>query len=65
MVSGKTGEFFLEQTADSLAKTLLRFEAGEHKFDSSIIRQHVAKFDKPIFMGKVKDFFNRTVGSDA
>jgi glycosyltransferase involved in cell wall biosynthesis len=64
VVGGQTGEFFSEQTADSLTKALTKFEAGEYKFDSAAIRHHAAGFDKQVFMGKVKDFLNR-VGSYA
>ncbi|MEI6863496.1 MAG: glycosyltransferase [Candidatus Omnitrophota bacterium] len=65
VVKGETGEFFYRQTADSLEDVLIRLERGAYKFDSSAIRQHAAKFDKSVFMGKMKDFFNRTVGSHA
>ena len=65
IVAGETGEFFPQQTADSLVKALLRFEAKTHKFDSSVIQQYVAKFDKSIFMRNIKNFLNRTVGNYA
>jgi len=65
IIEGKTGEFFPQQTAESLVKALLRFEKEAHKFDSSVIQQYAAKFDKIIFMEKIKDFLNRTVGSYA
>jgi glycosyltransferase involved in cell wall biosynthesis len=65
VISGQTGEFFPQQTVDSLVRVLLRFEGEMYKFDSSVIRQHVAKFDKLIFMGKIKSFFSRTIGNYA
>lgn len=65
VVAGETGEFFPQQTADSLIKSLLRFEAEVPKFDSSLIQQYVTKFDKSIFMENVKDFLNRKTGSYA
>ena len=65
VVDGLTGEFFNQQTANSLIEALLRFERKSNKFDSSAIQLHVAKFDKSIFMRNVKDFLNRTVVSYA
>ena len=65
VVAGETGEFFQQQTADSLIKALLRFETEAPKFDSSVIQHYVTKFDKSIFMGHIKDFLNRRVGSYA
>jgi len=62
VVEGVTGEFFSEQTADSLIETLLRFEKEGNKFDPSVIQRHVAQFDKSVFMAKVNDFLSRTVG---
>jgi hypothetical protein len=41
---------------------LLRFGKEGHKFDPDAIQQHAALFDKSIFMSKVKDFLNRTIG---
>ena len=61
VVQGVTGDFFPQQTAISLCESLLRFEGESHKYDPSVIQQHVAKFDKSIFIGSVKEFFNRTV----
>ena len=63
VVEGLTGEFFSEQTADSLIETLLRFEKESNKFDPSVIQQHVAQFDKSVFMTKTRDFLSKTVGS--
>ena len=65
VAEGITGEFFRQQTVDSLAETLLRFEGKTHKFDPLVIQKHAAQFDKPVFIAKIKDFFNRTIGSYA
>ncbi|MGE5197641.1 MAG: glycosyltransferase [Deltaproteobacteria bacterium] len=62
VVDGMTGEFFPQQTADSLENTLFKFEKDINKFDSSKIQQHVTRFDKSIFMKNIKDYFNRTIG---
>jgi len=61
VTEGVTGEFFPQQTADSLKKTLLRFEKEITKFDPSTIQRHAAKFDKSIFMKNIKDFIDSTV----
>ena len=61
VIEGQTGEFFLQQTADALADTISKFEKEIDKFDSSRIQQHVAKFDKSIFMKNIKDYFNRII----
>jgi glycosyltransferase involved in cell wall biosynthesis len=65
VVEGVTGRFFPQQTASSLSETLLGFEKEIDKFDSSLIQQHVAKFDKSIFMENFKSFLNRTIGGYA
>jgi glycosyltransferase involved in cell wall biosynthesis len=61
-IEGVTGEFFPQQTADALVKTLRTFEKEIHKFDPAVIQQHAEKFDKSIFMKNIKDYFNRTIG---
>jgi glycosyltransferase involved in cell wall biosynthesis len=62
VVEGVTGEFFSQQTADSLINTISKFEKEADKFDSSKIQQYMARFDKPIFMKNIKDYFNRIIG---
>jgi glycosyltransferase involved in cell wall biosynthesis len=62
VVEGVTGEFFPQQAAESLVKTLRKFEKETDKFDSTVIQQHAGKFDKSIFMKNIKDYFNRTIG---
>ncbi|MCX5700953.1 MAG: glycosyltransferase [Candidatus Omnitrophica bacterium] len=61
VVEGQTGEFFPQQTSDSLANTMFKFVKEINKFDSSKIQQQAAKFDKSIFMKKIQDYFNRTI----
>jgi glycosyltransferase involved in cell wall biosynthesis len=65
VIEGLTGEFFRQQTVDSLIDTLLRFEKKIHKFDPLEIQEYVAHFDKPIFMQKIKNFINSMVGNYA
>lgn len=49
---GVSGSFFDEQTWESLAHCILRFD--QTKFSPEKIRQHVAQFDKSIFINKIK-----------
>jgi len=53
VVEGKTGVFFEEQTWESLAHKILRFD--DRQFDSNVIRDHAKLFDENIFREK---FFN-------
>ncbi len=55
---GKTGVFFNEQTANSLAEAVKKFNPS--KFNSKLIRQHALKFDKQIFKKKIKDFIDKS-----
>lgn len=57
VVRGVTGEFFPEQTTDSLIKTLREFDPA--KYDASVIRAHALKFDKKVFQARIKDFIER------
>ena len=51
-----TGVFFDEQSVDSLAHAMDRFEHCRSAFDSQAIRGHVAKFDRERFKERVKAF---------
>jgi glycosyltransferase involved in cell wall biosynthesis len=50
---GKMGEFFDEQTADSLQKAVERFQA--HDYDGAAIRARAERFDKERFKAKIRD----------
>ena len=54
VVENETGNFFEEQTADSLKDAVKRFE--KIKFDKQTIRSHAEKFDEEIFKIKVDKF---------
>lgn len=54
-----TGMFFSEQTADSLADTIVRFEAVEKKFSPKFIRSSVLRFDFPRFKNQMYDFIEQ------
>lgn len=54
IVNGVTGEFFDEQTVDSLAERLATFD--ERKYDPSVIRNHALEFDTPRFHRRILQF---------
>lgn len=53
VVAGVTGEFFPEQTVESLVKVLKNFKPN--KYDPQKIRQHAKQFDVEQFKKKIKD----------
>lgn len=57
IVEGKTGIFFSEQTPQALAKAILDFE--KVSFNPTEIREHARKFDKSIFMQKLRAFVEK------
>ncbi len=54
VVEGVTGEFFREQTIESLVEVLARFD--ERKYDPQAIRNHALEFDKPRFRRRILQF---------
>jgi glycosyltransferase involved in cell wall biosynthesis len=57
MIEGQTGVLFAEQTVESLADAVKRFEKME--FDSDFIREHAQQFDVMVFKKKVSDYVER------
>lgn len=53
VVAGVTGEFFQEQTVDSLVSVLKHFDPN--KYDPQKIRAHALKFDESIFKQRIKE----------
>jgi hypothetical protein len=51
-----TAVFFAEQTVDALADAIRRFEAAQHRFDPQALRRQAARFDRPIFAGRVREY---------
>ncbi|SEB66964.1 Glycosyltransferase involved in cell wall bisynthesis [Terriglobus roseus] len=49
-----TGLFFAEQTADSLAEAILRFESQEDRFYPEAAQAHAAEFATPIFLANMR-----------
>ncbi|GCE11674.1 glycosyltransferase [Tengunoibacter tsumagoiensis] len=54
VVEGSTGTFFHQQTAESLAEVLARFD--ERAFDPQAIRNHALEFDTPRFQRRMLQF---------
>lgn len=55
--AGVTGEFFVEQSVESLVEVLKNFRP--ETYDSRKIRAHALKFDKEIFKNKIKRLITR------
>lgn len=58
---GDTGIFFSEQTMESLADGIRRFEACESSFRPVDIQNHAAQFDTPTFVNKMRDFVDNAM----
>jgi glycosyltransferase involved in cell wall biosynthesis len=54
---GVSGMFFAEQTAESLAQTVKKFQFAA--FDKNQIRREAEKFDKTIFKEKIKKYVEK------
>jgi glycosyltransferase involved in cell wall biosynthesis len=59
VIPGKTGEFFTEQTPQSLAKVLKTFNPGE--YDPAAIRDHAEKFAPEVFRRKLTQLINEAL----
>jgi glycosyltransferase involved in cell wall biosynthesis len=53
-----TGMFFAEQTPESVAEAILRFEFKEHLFSSQAIHEHAQGFDESVFQRKIGEFIS-------
>jgi glycosyltransferase involved in cell wall biosynthesis len=58
VVDGKTGEFFDEQTWESLAHTVIRFKPEDYKPEE--IRSHALQFDVNVFKDKIKNYIEKS-----
>ena len=54
VIEGVTGEYFAEQTVDSLAAVMQAFDAD--KYDPATIRKHALQFDTQIFKQQIDSF---------
>jgi glycosyltransferase involved in cell wall biosynthesis len=59
VIDGVTGIRFAEQTADSLAAAMIRYEAGAGTFDPSRIVEHAATFDREMFCRRFSEAIGR------
>lgn len=60
VAEGKTGVFFTEQTAASLAEAISR--SRDIKFDPGAIREHAQRFDGKIFKARFGEFVQKALG---
>lgn len=63
VVENKTGLFFGEQNAESLAKAIGQFEEANSAgtFDPAVIAEHAQKFSRIRFSKEFKDFCEKTI----
>lgn len=55
VIPGKTGVHFYEQTGESCAEAILRFETCEGDFSPAVIQAHARQFDAEIFKRSMRD----------
>jgi len=58
VIEGETGIFFDHQTAESLASSLQRFEAGKHSIHPASCRKNAERFRPSVFRREWLDFLN-------
>jgi glycosyltransferase involved in cell wall biosynthesis len=56
---GKTGEFFDEQSVESLAQGVYKIAA--HEYDAAYLKKKAAQFSKKVFQDAVSGFVSRTL----
>lgn len=61
VIAGRTGEFFTEPTAESLAETMREFDS--RRYDASVLRAHAAQFAPQQFISRLKSIVERTRGA--
>lgn len=59
VVDRLTGIFFNEQTIESFAQAVEKFEAA--KFDGAAIREHAKKFDRAVFKASIKKYIDEKI----
>jgi glycosyltransferase involved in cell wall biosynthesis len=71
VIDGETGLFFDEQTPESVAEAVRRFEASQQHFQPEVIRQHAEQFSEERFRNEFAqlveeeyDLFQRTDWDD-
>jgi glycosyltransferase involved in cell wall biosynthesis len=63
VVPGVTGEFFKQQTVDSLAEAVASFDPAN--YDPADIRRHAESFDTEVFKRRIAEFVQQQVESRA
>ena len=63
VIDGETGLFFDEQTAESLASAVRRFDAEYDHFDSDRIAEHAERFDREHFTARFAAFVDERMGA--
>jgi len=58
-LNNATGLFFYEQTAESLAQAVVRFEAVQGQFNEQEIRKNAESFDRAIFKNEFKKYIEK------
>jgi glycosyltransferase involved in cell wall biosynthesis len=53
-----TGIFFYQQTTDSMAEAILKFESVESNFSPAVIQQHALQFDTALFVERMFEFLS-------
>ncbi len=61
IIAGKTGEFFQENTPESLTKAVNKFLSKEKQYNLDVIRHQAEKFSKEIFKKNIQNFVNWAV----
>jgi glycosyltransferase involved in cell wall biosynthesis len=54
-----TAVFFAEPTVESLTGAIRSFETAAHRFDPRALRARAARFDRPIFAERVREYVER------
>ena len=54
-----TAVFFHEQTEAALVDAMLRFEAAADQFDPAALRARAARFDRPVFRDRLREYIER------
>jgi glycosyltransferase involved in cell wall biosynthesis len=60
-----TAVFFAEPTVESLAAAIRVFETAAHRFEAEALRARAARFDRPIFAERVREWVERRWGAFA
>ncbi len=63
VIENVTGIFFEEQTAQSLADAILKFEAVESSFDPHIIQRHAQRFGGDVFEKSFKNLVSELLAN--